>query len=88
MVHVWIDGDKNGVAFTAWGMRGYVVEENMNATVVLQNASSILAANKTHRIDPRAKFTYYEGGWNIADEHYHSVSSSQSVFHSLPCPDY
>lgn len=36
----------------------------------------ILAANRTHRIDPIDGFNYYTGGWNITNPHYLYVSSS------------
>ena len=48
---------------------GRVVEATNCQTVPL-----ILAAKRTHRIDPLDGFNYYEGGWNISDEHYLSVS--------------
>ncbi|XP_030970060.1 uncharacterized protein LOC115990365 [Quercus lobata] len=65
---ICIYGGENGVADISGRMRRSFLEESN--TEVEPNATLILAANKTHRIDPFANFTYYEGGWNITNEHY------------------
>lgn len=79
---ICIYGGENGVADISGRMRRSFLEESN--TEVAPNATLILAANKTHRIDPFANFTYYEGGWNITNEHYLYVSSFRSLFHMLP----
>lgn len=79
---ICIYGGENGVADISGRMRRSFLEESN--TEVAPNATLILAANKTHRIDPFANFTYYEGGWNITNEHYLYVSSFHSLFHMLP----
>ncbi|KAG5026128.1 hypothetical protein JHK86_022042 [Glycine max] len=35
------------------------------------NNSTILAAQRTRRIDPSTDFNYYEGGWDITNTHYY-----------------
>ncbi|KAJ7951955.1 putative Transmembrane protein [Quillaja saponaria] len=44
-----------------------------------ENTTLILAANRTHRIDPLKKFSYYDGGWDITNKNYFSSLAYTSV---------
>ncbi|KAG8656217.1 uncharacterized protein LOC110613992 isoform X2 [Manihot esculenta] len=39
-------------------------------SVLTENESMILAAERTHRRDPLNNFKYYKGGWSISEKHY------------------
>lgn len=43
-------------------------------SVLTENKSMILAAERTHRRDPLNNFKYYKGGWSISEKHYFYVS--------------
>ncbi|XP_059644979.1 uncharacterized protein LOC132286639 [Cornus florida] len=62
------DHDEGDYGAVSWGVRRSVLEANNGMPV--NNSSMILAAEKTHRRDPLDNFNYYEGGWNISEEHY------------------
>ena len=51
-----------------WNERRVLDENSKNSTTL------ILAANRTHRRDPKDGFKFYTGGWNITNEHYLYVS--------------
>ncbi|PSS08175.1 Protein tweety like [Actinidia chinensis var. chinensis] len=54
-----------------WNERRFLDENSKNSTTL------ILAANRTHRRDPKDGFKFYTGGWNITNEHYlYSVTFS------------
>ncbi|XP_062089455.1 uncharacterized protein LOC133795988 [Humulus lupulus] len=61
---------ENNHDVVSWGTQRHLLEAT-NAEPT-QNTSLILAADRTHRKDPRNGFKYYKGGWNISEKHYFS----------------
>lgn len=44
------------------------------AEMIVKNTDLILAESRTTRKDPTNNFRYYNGGWNISNQHYWAVS--------------
>jgi hypothetical protein len=49
----------------------------------VQDATQILAADKTRRMDPFDGHKYYEGGWNLTDPHYVYVSFFNTSYYVI-----
>ncbi|KAH7546275.1 hypothetical protein FEM48_Zijuj01G0183000 [Ziziphus jujuba var. spinosa] len=59
-----LEARENDGVVAWWGTRRFLADE------AVQNSSLILAAKRTHRKDPLNNFKYYNGGWNISNNHY------------------
>lgn len=62
-----VDNDGGNVEAVQWTTRRTLAETVPNSTL-------ILAEKRTRRKDPLDGFNHYNGGWNISDKHYWSVS--------------
>ncbi|WCJ40443.1 hypothetical protein M5689_021359 [Euphorbia peplus] len=64
-------GRNNGQNAVLEDMKNLILERRMDE-LPNNNSTVILAAEKTHRRDPLAKFEYYTGGWDYRNMHYFS----------------
>ncbi|KAF4347735.1 hypothetical protein G4B88_017814 [Cannabis sativa] len=82
LIMIMMTEEKNN-GMVSWSTQKHLLEAT-NAKPISQNSPLILAAERTHRKDPSNGFNYYNGGWNISEKHYFSVSLLKYIEVNFP----